>query len=168
MKLLKKISIRDLNGFKTGDVKKLVKDAAGEVFVARIIGSARKVIIGTSTFGDYYEFSGDFRGFNIAGVEHAGGKCYLPEPVDALLAGALAGEGNVAVDFAYDIFVVEDTKTEVGFQYRVQQLTEAAPSEPLLALTSKLAPLALAAPKAEEPTPEPEATETAPAGKVKK
>lgn len=166
MKLLKKISIRDLNGFKTGDVKALVKDSREEIFVARIIGSARKVTIGTSTFGEYYEFAGDFRGYNIAGVEHAGGKCYLPEPVDALLAGALAGESAIAVDFAYDIFVVEDTKTEVGFQYRVQQLTEAAPSEPLLALTSRLPTLALAAPKA-DPVPETEA-ETPAGSKAKK
>lgn len=144
MKVLKKMSVRDLNGFKNGDLKKMAAGAPGEVYVCRIYGSARAVKTGTSTYGEFLEFTGSFQAVDVKGVECVSAKCFLPSPADDMLAGALAGEGVNAVDFAYDLFVVEDEKTEVGFQYRVHSLLEHKPSEPLKALAASLPPLRVA------------------------
>lgn len=178
MKILKKMSVSALNNFKKGEMKSMVEGASGPVFVARILGSARKFEVGTTQFGDYIAFSGEFRGWDISGEEAMGVKAFLPSPLDEMLAGQIATtqaeEGNAqkSVEFGADLFIVEDD-TEVGYKYLVKPLLETKASDPVAALAAGVAPLqiapkteqlALAVDKAEEET----VTEAKPTSKAKK
>lgn len=185
MKLLKKLSVSSLNNFSKGALKELIKGATAPVFVARILGSVRKVEVGTTQFGEFIAFSGEFRGWDIEGEEAMGVKAFLPSPLDEMLAAQVRdvqsteGNSNKSVEFGADLFVVPDD-TEVGYKYVIKPLLEAKASDPVAALAATVQPLqiaktealpALAAPSEEEQDDLSEAEkvpEGKPASKAKK
>ncbi len=158
--ILRKLSIAKLNG--AAFMKELTKlgqtnPDSPPIFVARIIGSARTATVGQSNFGDYIEFGGSFIGYDADGNEYRAPKAFLVSPADEMLKEALDSRPeeskNAAIEFAFDISVVPDPKEgSRGYQYRVATLVESQEADPLAALTGKVAPLALAAPAAAEPT----------------
>lgn len=154
MKILKKITLKDLNNLKAGVLKAAVAGNAEPIFVARIIGLVRGLESVPTAYGAALKFKGEFQAFGMDGEEARGVVAYVPSPFDEMLAAQVReiqgedGNAKVAVEFGLDVFAVED-KGETGYKYVVKPLKEAAPSDPLKALTASFAPLALAAPKAE-------------------
>lgn len=146
-KILKKVSIATVctnhKGFKT-------LEAATDVM--RIMGLARAFETGTSTYGEYFKFKGEFTAIDLATGETAiGAVAFLPSPVDALLASTIRelGEGGKPVEFGFDIRVIPD-ETEVGYHYEVKTLIESKPSNPMAALMATLSAVPL--PKLAAPT----------------
>jgi len=145
-KILKKVSVATV----CNKPKTFFKTLEKETPIMRIFGMARKYDIGTSTYGDYLKFYGEFQAIDLdSGEISMGAVAFLPSPIDALLKAqidALSEEGKRPVEFAFDISVIPDSKTEVGFQYRVSTLEETKVSDPLAALAArfKVEPLKLA------------------------
>lgn len=120
-------------------------DTKSPVFLYRIIGQARTSTIGKSTYGDYFEFSGEFRATDAHGAEYAAPKAFLQSPVDEMLHAELEKSNGKPVEFGFDVFVSYDGKEgSRGYIYSVQTLKEVAPSDPLAALAASVKPLELA------------------------
>lgn len=146
--ILSKLSIKTA----VGDTKQF-KQFEKQTPVLRVIGLVRAKETGTTTYGDFVRFKGEFHATNLlTGEASVSAVCFLPSPVDQMLADVLNGrpEGDKnPVEFGFDIDVLPDPATEVGYQYRVRTLVEAKQSDPMEALMTKLngaAPLSIAAP----------------------
>jgi hypothetical protein len=174
--ILRKLSIAKLNGAQfMKELTKLGQDKpdSAPIFVARILGSVRSATVGQSNFGDYIEFTGSFVGFDAQGNEYRAPKAFLVSPADEMLKEALDARPeeskNAPIEFAFDISVVPDPKEgSRGYQYRVAALTESKEADPLAALLTNVAPLALAAPADTAHVPEANAETAAPAKGSKK
>lgn len=147
MKILKKVSIATV----CAKPKAFFKTLEGEVPMMRLVGLARRYELGTSLYGEFLKFSGEFSATDLTtGEVSIGATAFLPGPVDALLKlqiDELGNDGKTPVEFAFDISVVPDEKSEVGFQYRVRTLTESKVSDPLAALAARVGAPKLAAPE---------------------
>ncbi len=167
MKVLKKLTLKDLNNFKAGALKAQVATAESEVFVGRIVGSVRSQSVKPSPYGDALCFKGTFVGYSATGEEARAVVCYLPSPVDEMLSAQineLQGDKpqlEAPVDFALDVFATAD-KCEAGYKYICKPLLETKVADPiavLLANVPKLAIAALAQPQLTLDTPETPAEE---------
>lgn len=153
MKVLKKITLKDLNNFKSGALKAQVAASAEAVFVGRIVGSVRSQGIKASPYGDALCFKGTFVGYGQNGEQSRAVVCYLPAPVDQMLSDQindLQGDKpqlDAPVDFALDVFAVED-KCEAGYKYICRPLLETAVSDPIANLLAAVPALSLPAPTA--------------------
>lgn len=151
MKVLKKLTLKDLNNFKKGALKALVEASADPVFVGRILGSVRGQESVPSPYGDALKFKGTFVGYAVNGEEARAVVCYLPSPVDQMLSDQINEiQGDAArlespIDFALDVFAVED-KGETGYKYVCKPLLETKQADPIAALVGQLPALNLAAP----------------------
>lgn len=182
MKVLKKITLKDLNNFKSGALKAQVAGSVESVFVGRIVGSVRSQNVKASPYGDALCFKGTFVGYGQNGEESRAVVCYLPSPVDQMLSDQindLQGDKpqlEAPVDFALDVFAVED-KCEAGYKYICRPLLETKVADPIAALLGGIPALSLPAPatpaigqdKPETPEPDvigtPDPTQAAKGGK---
>lgn len=182
MKVLKKLTLKDLNNFKAGALKAQVAAAESEVFVGRIVGSVRSQSVKPSPYGDALCFKGTFVGYSANGEEARAVVCYLPSPVDEMLSQQIndlqgtEAQLSAPVDFALDVFATAD-KCEAGYKYICKPLLETKVADPIAALLANVPALAIAAPTTpaighetpETPAETPETpTEAAPAGKAGK
>jgi len=147
-KILKKVSVKTV----CNKPKSFFKELKEETPMMRIVGLARKYDIGTSQYGEYLKFIGEFHATDLStGEQSVGAVAFLPQPVDGMLKesiDSMSEGGKKPVEFAFDIFVIPDPATEVGFQYRVAALTETKTSDPLAELLNKYSNVPmLAAPK---------------------
>ena len=175
MQILRKASVSIVNGLGKGGFKNVTEKR----LVMRAFGNATGFEIGTTTFGDYTAFKGEFRAINEDGEESVSQKLFLVEPAEGLLKGALQANDGKPVQFGFDIFIVPDEGSERGYQYRVQNLLEIKASDPVAALANSLGAFpvapkqpalpgttdapALAAPAAPVADPAPVAADPAPA-----
>ncbi len=125
-----------------GDVKKLVYGGSitGPTAVMRIAGIASKLQHGQSDYGDWVKFKGQFNVINLlTGEQTISGTCMLPGVASELLEGAMLGaETDNSVEFAFDIILVPDDTSMVGYRYEAKPLIEAKEDDPLLRLMASL------------------------------
>lgn len=158
MKLLKKLTLKDLNNFKPGTLKAAVTDSEEAVFVGRILGSVRAQQVIPSPYGEAIKFKGTFQGYGVDGEEARSTVAYFPSPVDELLSNQIReiqGDKDrleTPVEIALDVFAVAD-KGETGYKYICKPLLETKVADPIAALLAQVKPLQLAAPVAEETPP---------------
>lgn len=127
MKLLSKISVKTV----CGNVKELPNEN-----LMRVIGIAKGTFTGTTNFGEYVGFKGQFKAINLAtGEEFSSGKLFLPEIAQNLVEGALSE--TESVEFAFDLGKKE-ADNAVGYEYTIQPLIEAKENNPLALLEQKL------------------------------
>ena len=170
MELKKKLSAKTI----VGKVKALLpKNDKGEIIngspvaLMRVYGICNGIKTGTSTFGEWIAFTGNFKAVRLSdGEVFAGSQLFVPDVVTELLGPVVRAAQGADVEFAFDIGA-QGTETEVGYEYMVQPLMKIEESAPLLALEARLNLAALPAPTsapAADPAPAPEA----PKGKGKK
>lgn len=181
MKVLKKLTLKDLNNFKKGTLAAKCEEVGGEVFVGRIVGSVRAQESVPSPYGEALKFKGTFVGYSQNGEEARSVVAYLPSPIDQMLSDQINElQGDSAklenpVEFALDVYAVSD-KCEAGYKYVCKPLLETKMADPVAAIISGLPTFALP-PSATTPAlgqdkPEPEteapAEEPAKSGKAGK
>lgn len=148
--MLKKLGAKQI----LGDVKKVVADQCandGDTYRAySVFGTADGIRTGTSNYGEWTAFQGRMEAINyVTGEHYAAVQCFIPEPLQSLIKGALAE--NDSVEFAFSVAVKRRDDLKEGYEYLVQphkQATEADPLEKLRALVPQLE-----APKAEAEKP---------------
>jgi hypothetical protein len=166
--IVKKVSMKSLIGNvtkfiptkeiteKRGD-REVVREvpAIGETtWLANIVGIARNVKRGTSTYGDWEALLGDFMAEPLVG-EKAGkrvrtGQIFLPDVILNMIAGAMNGANGIEFNFKVGIVAVPtdgDKPSATGYEYVADILVEPTVSDPLTALLDKAAAKALPAPE---------------------
>lgn len=129
--------------------------------VAHVYGSARNYVIGSSTYGEYTKFRGDFEAVNLSsGESYRSGNLLLPDVAADLLASALHaagakhgrakspgidgddGEDALApIEFAVEIGIRPKTSDKPGgmpYEWTVRPLIEARDSDPLVSMRDKV------------------------------
>lgn len=142
MKLLKKLSVKTV----CGDMKKwarenfLAEDSTLETQdVLRVIGIANKLETGEGDNGAWVAFKGSFKCVNLmTGEECRGGKLFLPDVASDLIETALSDENNDSVEFGFDISIMKNEKSAVGYEYSATPLLEAKEADPLAALEQSI------------------------------
>jgi len=151
MKLLKKMSHKELNNTKPAEVRALVDDSKEPVFICRVIGLVRGQETVDTPHGVSIKFKGDFKGWGRDKEVALAPVAYFPAPFDALLSQQINdlkgddGSKNVTVEFGLDLFAVADSGA-VGYKFIVKPLIEVVASDPMKALEASFAPLQLDAP----------------------
>lgn len=140
--IIKKITIKDVCG--------TVQKPESATTLMRVVGIAKDFDTGTTTFGEFIKFKGQFRAINIAtGEAFDSGAMILPDIANNLIFGALSSEGANAVEFAFDL-AIKPSKSPTGYDYTVQSLIESKEADPLSALLA-VAPDLPALPAPEKP-----------------
>lgn len=151
LRIEKKLSVATVSkSVKPKDFKDIPEGK--ELHVMRIAGIVRAVNTGETKFGPYLEFSGDFRAIDVvSGEEVVGPKMFLPSPLDAVLRNEFlavavdqeTGEikKGAQVSFAYDISVISDPKSSVGYVYQRRSLMNTEEAQPVRQLLASLPPL---------------------------
>ena len=125
--------------------------------VAHIYGSARNYLVGTSTYGEFVKFRGDFEATNLAtGESYRSANLLLPDIASTLLITALHAAGakhgtvktattaenpgepaTAPVEFAIEIGI-RKTKNDkpggAGYEFTLRPLIETRDSDPIAAL----------------------------------
>lgn len=141
MKLLGKMSVKSVFGKikptekakdEDGDDILIVKERA----IIRVVGIASGKREGSSDFGDYIEFHGQFQATNLeTGEVFRSGKLFLPDICTALIAPTL--ESANAVEFAFDLGVKHAT-TPIGYEYTAEPLIETGEADQVSLLAGKI------------------------------
>jgi len=119
--LLKKISTKTV----LGDVRKVVKDLEdGQIVdLMTVYGRAQGFKQGSSDFGDWLAFTGQFEVINLlTGETSEAPQVFLVEPLQGMLLAQL--QNAESVDFAVTLQAVVDSEMPRGYEYRVVPLTE--------------------------------------------
>lgn len=102
----------------------------------RVYGQATNFKTGSSTYGAWVKFIGNFKAVNLeTGETYLSGAIFLPQTVSEMLFSVLKDGGNT--EFAFDIGVI-GTATLVGYEFTVKPLIKANLSNPLKMLEERL------------------------------
>lgn len=131
MKILKKITTKTVLGKES--IRGLIKLADGEpVKLYRAYGCAVGKKEGESNYGHWSCLVGDFRAFSfLNGERYASSQLFLPETAQLVVEATLAAEGVKASEFAFDIYVVEDEASTVGYVYQTTPVGEVSGEDPM-------------------------------------
>ena len=146
MLITKKISVAGINsirgGFKVkrGDDGHLPFDTFLGMRVMGITHDYNERV--SENMGVSYQFLGEFRAWNREGTEFASPVCFLPEPAQGILKAGLDGADG-SVEFGFDVFIKYNKTAILGYEFLVESLLDAKPSEGLARLVSRVQGLAL-------------------------
>ena len=141
--IVKKLSGKVL----VGNVKAYIKDLQeGQTLdLYRVVGIARGVKNGTSTFGDYTALMGDFVAEALVGSKigqrSRTGQLFLPDVALNLVSSTVEnlskGEG---VELAFTVGITASESSAIGYEYNCSFLVEPGANDPLEALMAKALP----------------------------
>ena len=157
MKLLKKLSAKDILGPVMNTVKEMEVGETRECYAVAGISSGYEK--GMSGYGEWTRFVGDFQATNyITGETMRAPKAHIPEVLQsAILSGVgeldevtestKAGNINKAVfssqiEFAFKVAIIrhpDDESGAISYEYITSPLTEMAPNDSLSHLTGLIA-----------------------------
>lgn len=135
--ILTKISIGKIFGDKLKKREIRIEEGV-TVMLMRVLGQAVGTKTGTSNYGPWIAFLGQFLAINLinGGKKFQSGKIFFPQTItDMLYATMQTAEGPV--EFAFDIGV-KAAPTPVGYEFVVKPLLEASKSDPLAALEARI------------------------------
>lgn len=150
---LRKITIRTVTSLDSEQIFELAnKTRDKQVPLLRIWGVAKRAKPGSSDYGPYVRFLGDFRALDVqTGALYRSSVAILPKFMEEQLAGAMGtGDNSVAAQFGVEISVKYDGKAATKYVYMDRALLEPEQSNEILALEDKIRgtdPKALPAPK---------------------
>lgn len=147
MELLGKISVKSVYG--SINVKELHEKNEPKQ-IMRVLGVVNATKLITTNFGDSIAFIGNVKAINLeTGQQFGSGKAFLPNIAANLVEGALNGENNNGIQFAFDVGVkpVMDRQNKPSYEYTVTPLMETQDNDPLSLLEKQISektPLKLA------------------------
>lgn len=139
--LLKKITLSEVFGLTraSGGFKPKAHFGADENgnfaphLIMRVIGLVHGYSLGTTNYGDFYKFSGNFAAINADGEEFRSPICIVPSPADELLKNAVDSANGSPVQMAFDIHAVQDSGDR-GYKFQITPLMQQEQGDPLDAL----------------------------------
>lgn len=139
--LIKKVSIKSV----FGDIKKSVERIPGDETnpvktpIMRMVGTVIGFKTGTSDYGDWIGFKGDFVAVNLQdGKAFRGGQAFLPEVASNLVQAAIMDtDDDISITVAFDIFV-QRADNPTGFEYTAKPLMPVAESDPMMLLLASV------------------------------
>lgn len=112
-----------------------------KTLLATIYGRCTDKKTGTSDYGEYIRFKGEFEGVNAAtGEAYRSGIMIVPKTLEELLDGAIHLDEANAVDFAVEVWVEPSERSITGYTYIIKPLTEPEESDVLASLRQLAAP----------------------------
>lgn len=121
--LLKKMSAKTLIG--------KIDPPEKQVDLFAVYGVATGTKTGSSNFGDWLAFIGDFEGVDIAtGEVSRSPVCFLPEPAQGMLEAALLKNEN-GVEFSFIIGVKPNKTSTTGYEYTVKPVVASKQNDAL-------------------------------------
>lgn len=157
--LLKKITMSEVNGLlrASGGFKPKVHFGAAEdgsfapVLIMRVAGVVTGKEVGTTNYGPFVRFKGNFAAINKNGDEFRSPSLILPPPADGLTEAAFDAGDGTPVELAFDIMAVHDAGDR-GYKFQVQPLMQQTQADPLDTLLATVGQnFALPAPVANTP-----------------
>lgn len=121
-----------------------VPGAPAEKILYDVYGMAHKTKTGSTDYGEWIAFKGDFEAITPDGEIFRSGTVHVQEPFQEMLLSALQNakqaDENGSIQFAARVSIVPPRKgkpSATGYEYRVTPLVEAADSSPMLSLREK-------------------------------
>lgn len=144
--IIKKISAKTVCGKikqevlgKDGDDQDVI--GFRERSLMRVIGVATGVRTGTTNFGEFVAFRGQFQATDLStGKEFRSSQCFLPDDVTGMIHAQLASGDTKAVEFAFDIGIRPRDDLPIGYEYTSKPLLKPSENDPLTNLLAKLEP----------------------------
>lgn len=120
------------------NVKELIKTPNETIKIMRIYGIAKRIITGSTNFGDWTGFSGSFEAVNITtGEMFASGKCFLPVNVSNMLSGQFVKDVET-VRFGFEISAKYNEKNACKYEYLVSSLIKPQEDNPIALLRGEV------------------------------
>lgn len=120
--------------------------------IATLYGRCNDKKVGTSDYGEFVRFKGEFEGVNAdTGETYRAGAMIVPGILESLLDSAIAVNENNAVDFAVEVWVEPSERSMTGYTYSIKPLIQPEESDALAELRN-LAKGKLPAPEEAEET----------------
>ena len=127
LSLVSKLTVKSM---KAQPKKHSVKES---IQVATIYGRCTSKKVGSSDFGEFIRFMGEFEGVNAAtGEIFRSGELIVPKTLETLLNGAVVEDASV--DFAVEIWVEPNESSITGYSYIIKPLVKPAESDALAEL----------------------------------
>lgn len=121
--LLKKMSAKTIVG--------KIEPPEKQVDLFAIYGVATGTKTGSSNFGDWLAFTGDFEGIDIAtGEVSRSPVCFLPEPGQGMLEAALLKNDN-GIEFSFIVGVKPNKASTTGYEYTVKPVVASKQNDAL-------------------------------------
>ena len=141
--LIKKISIKTVCGKPEREV--IGQDANGKPVIGfvekelmQVVGIASSTRTGTTTYGDYVGFRGQFQATNMeTGEQYRAAQCFLPDDITSMLAVELGGDNVKKVEFAFVVGIRPRDDLEIGYEYPAKPLMEPSSQDPLESLINR-------------------------------
>lgn len=134
VQMLKKLGAKQI----LGDVKATVAAKCGKdgaIYEAySIYGHTNGVKTGVSTYGEWVAFVGQMEAINhVTGVVFAAVQCFIPEPLQSIIRGALAklDDDDKSIEFAFTVSVKRRDDLKEGYEYLVKPHKQASENDPL-------------------------------------
>lgn len=128
MKVLNKITL------KTIECQPKPNKVASEIPLATIYGMATGYKLGTSNYGEFCKFLGDFRAIRASdNVEFRSGALLLPATVASLMQVAVDKAGDTGVQFGL-LIGVKPSEVPIGYEYTIEPIINTDHADPLAAL----------------------------------
>lgn len=106
--------------------------------IMRVYGIAKRIITGTTNFGDYIGFGGAFEAVNKdTGELFVAGKCFLPDVAANMLSGEFAKDIE-SIRFAFNIDVKYREDLACKYEYVVNPLIKSAEDNPIALLRGEV------------------------------
>jgi hypothetical protein len=135
--LLKKISTATVYG------KIKNSDKVEEKSLYRVFGLAVGTKTGTTDYGDWSCFVGEFQAVNIhTGEMFSSSKCFLPEIVEAGIMTQLSQVEKGGVKFAFEIGIKPNEEIVIGYEYTAKSLLQVAPNNFLAEMAEEVLAIA--------------------------
>lgn len=112
---IKAISMKNL-GYSAKEIRKLVEDKKGSVFLGRISGVVANYFSGESKNGEFTGFRGAFAAVNAAGEVYESGTAFFPAGVANDLKKQLE-QGVIEIEVTADVYAEESDKNASGYAY---------------------------------------------------
>jgi hypothetical protein len=147
--MLKKLGAKQILGDVKAVVAALCHEDKATADVYSIYGSTNGIKTGTTQYGEFTAFQGQFEAINYySGEKFAAIQCFIPEPLQTLIKAAM--QEHDKVEFAFTVSVKRRDDLKEGYEYLVtphKEAQEADPLEKLRTLIPSPKPHALEAPK---------------------